>query len=84
LASRSNSYWTARVWDVSTTGISLHLKEEIKPRTILEIEIMKGEVVARKLLARVVHATEHSGSTWIIGCDLDRRLTEAEVQALAE
>ncbi|HXG12291.1 MAG TPA: PilZ domain-containing protein [Gemmataceae bacterium] len=84
LRARAAYFWTARVWDISASGISLQLKEEIRPGTMLEIEILKREAVARKLLGRVAHATEHPGGTWIIGCDLDRRLTDAELRALTD
>jgi hypothetical protein len=82
LRSRSGYYWMARVWDISPTGISLQLKKEIKPGAMLEIEVLKGEAVDRRLLGRVVHATKHAGGTWIIGCDLDRRLSDAELHSL--
>jgi hypothetical protein len=76
-------FWTARVWDVSAVGISFHLRERIPPGTILEVEIVKKGSPPRKVLARVAHATDHAGGSWIIGCDLDRTLDEREVKALA-
>jgi hypothetical protein len=82
VGSQPGYFWTARVWDLSAVGISFYLKERIAPGTVLEVEIIKGETVARKLLARVAHATDHANGSWIIGCEFDRPLTEPEVQAL--
>lgn len=82
LGSRSNYFWMARIWDISRTGISLQLKDEILKGTILEIEVLKGPNVARTLLARVAHATEHESNSWIIGCDLDQPLSEEELASL--
>ncbi|HXG10762.1 MAG TPA: PilZ domain-containing protein [Gemmataceae bacterium] len=72
----------ARVWDISTLGISLLLDRRIEPGTTLVVELTKRPAISRVLLSRVKHATEHQNGSWVIGCEFIGALTDSELQAL--
>lgn len=70
------------VVDLSTTGIRLILDRGLEPQTILAIDVQKGQIWARTLLARVAHSTERADGTWAIGCQFANPLSEEEVREL--
>lgn len=82
LGTSGSYHWTARMWDISASGISFYLKEELAIGAQLQVEIWKGQTVTGRFVARVVHATKHGRANWVIGCDLDRRLSESELAQL--
>ena len=73
---------TARVRNVSKTGIGLILDRNWQPGQALILELPLGEGV-RQARARVVHATSQPGGCFLVGCTLDQSLSDADVQALA-
>lgn len=77
-----NYFWTTRVWDISGSGLSFHLKEEIATGTFLEVLVVRSKRVSRKLMVCVAHATEHSPDSWIIGCVLETNLNAQDLAAL--
>jgi diguanylate cyclase (GGDEF)-like protein len=71
--------WVARVRDISTLGIALHLDCELPPQTLLTIEALcRGR--GKTLLARVVNARPHPDHGWLHGCELSTRLSEEEIR----
>jgi hypothetical protein len=78
--------WPGRVRDISLGGVGLVMRHCFRPGTELEIELRgrSGEVL-RTVAARVVHATAvlvDGNSGWLLGCALDRPLSEEEFHAL--
>lgn len=76
--------WPARVRDLSSGSIGLHLTRRFEPGTLLVIELEKKELaLSHTLVARVVNATpSQSGSGWMVGCTLANKIAEDDLQAL--
>jgi hypothetical protein len=73
----------ARVENISTTGIGLRVKEQIKAGTVLVIKLQSADHrLSRPLPARVMHATQQPEGDWLVGCQFVRRLGEEDMQAL--
>src|SRR5262245_33381716 len=72
----------ARVWDISRTGIGLLLDHPVGPGTFLMVVLLPRRDLPLKLLARVKHATEHQGGSWVVGCELVHRLSDDDLGRL--
>jgi hypothetical protein len=83
LGSRAGDSWMAVVRDISTTGISMVIKYQIKPGTVLVIRLQStNRRLSRPLPVRVMHATAQTGGHWLIGCDFVRRLSDNDLEDL--
>src|SRR5262245_13730873 len=76
--------WPARVRDLSTGSIGLHLTRRFEPGTLLVIELEKKELaLSHTLVARVVDAIpSQTGTGWMVGCTLANKIAEDDLQAL--
>jgi hypothetical protein len=78
--------WEAHVRDFSTTGIGLRVDRRFEPDTLLMVDLHdlpEGTPDhTRTLLVRVARVTPHDDGTWILGCSLMHKLTEADLLAL--
>ncbi len=72
----------ARIRNLSQTGVGLAVDRAWMPGTVLIIEL-PAEEGTRSVRARVIHSTPQMGGTYLVGCNLDVPLTDAEIQALA-
>jgi hypothetical protein len=74
----------ARVNDISTGGLGLHLGESFVAGTQLTVRLhtLSGEPVSELKEVRVAHASEQPDGTWVLGVAFLQPLGEAEVQAL--
>jgi hypothetical protein len=72
----------AKVVNLSTVGIGIHVSEPIQPDTELSLTLYlrNGEIVT-PLHVRVVHATRQFNGTWIMGAAFDAPLADAELLA---
>jgi hypothetical protein len=74
---------SARVVDISTTGVGLVVDRFIEPETLLAIELPSdGPMPAYTLLVEVRHATARSDGEWRLGCSFARELNEDELRSL--
>jgi hypothetical protein len=74
-----------RLRDVSTGGIGLVSPRRFERGTMLFIEILGSQEENLPLLiGRVAHVSAHASGEWIIGCELGRQLTWAEVKAVLD
>jgi len=75
--------WTARIRDVSQSGLGLALATPFKQGTVLAINVAGDhERFARPVLVRVVHVKEQAGGEWIVGCNFVGQLSQAELDGL--
>jgi hypothetical protein len=76
----------ALVQDVGRRGISLVLRYPLNPGTVLVIDLSDLTGGAPEpILARVVHVQPRAGGRWLVGCALQKELTEQQLAAcLAE
>jgi len=73
---------TARVRNVSKSGVGLVLDRSWQPGQAVVLELPLGEGV-RLTRARVVHSTSQPGGCFLVGCTFDQPLGDADVLALA-
>ena len=74
---------TARVRNVSRTGMGLVLDRHWPPGTALIVEVPGAEGV-HPARVRVVHATSQPGGCFLVGCTFDAPLGDADLEALAK
>jgi hypothetical protein len=79
----SEGNWSAKVKDISTTGINLVLGRRFEPGTTLVLELQNAnEGVSCTMLVQVRRIHESSPKKWSTGCAFLRRLTDLELKGL--
>ena len=74
----------SQIRDVSATGIGLVSARPYEQGTALFISVREdGSDSSPILVAKVVHALPAEDGSWLVGCKLMRRLSEADLQGLA-
>jgi hypothetical protein len=69
----------ALILDISAEGIGLLLANPIAPGIVLQLRLPHATGIDRT--ASVIHATaKYEG--WLVGCEFDRPLDEAEIEGL--
>jgi hypothetical protein len=80
LARPSFQMYRAFLQDVSPEGLGLVLDRSFDVGTLLAIQLRTLHAgVSGILTARVIHATPQPDGSWLLGCRLNRRLTEEEI-----
>jgi hypothetical protein len=75
--------WSAKVHDISRTGICLEVPCGIRPGTVLIIRLHgRGEKLSRPLAVRIMHCTARPEGDWLIGCVFVRPLLEEQLREL--
>jgi hypothetical protein len=73
----------ATVRDLSATGIGLLVDRQLKPGSVLILNLQTGsQRLARPLPVRVMHSSPAPEGNWLVGCQFVRRLSEPELQVL--
>jgi serine/threonine protein kinase len=74
--------WTARVQDISASGVCLRVSRRFEPGTVLVVELRgAGEPVRNVILVRVRRVKQESPKLWSVGCSFERLLMDFEVKA---
>lgn len=73
-----------RVLDISTGGIAVHAAESFEVGVTLTIRLrtFTGKRIGPLMEVCVVHASEQSNGTWVLGMAFAEKLSEAELQSL--
>jgi serine/threonine protein kinase len=80
---QGSQVWSARMRDISVTGLRLRLAHRLKQGTFLGVEILDEEAHPLSFLcARVRWARQVTAGEWDAGCQFDRRLSESELSYL--
>jgi serine/threonine protein kinase len=75
--------WSARIQDISSSGMCLILRRRFEPGTVLTAELQgTTETITKTLLIHVMRVHEQSPRKWTVGCAFDRELNEFELKAL--
>jgi hypothetical protein len=83
VAALGESSWPARVLDISTEGVSLSVRGRFEEGTTVPLELANGaKVFCCAVRLRIVHATEQTDGSFIVGGEFDRRLTARELIAI--
>jgi hypothetical protein len=82
-AKTDDFWWSARLRDISTSGLSLLANRSFVSGTILVIEPTKtADAMTRGLEARVVHVRQLPSGGYVLGCEFVNTLTEQEMNSL--
>ncbi|HXG12099.1 MAG TPA: PilZ domain-containing protein [Gemmataceae bacterium] len=82
LAKRHDEFRVARALDISMGGIGLFVEEEVRPGTILAVELLHRGRSQRMLLARVAHTAAYGEAAYLLGCEFASGLSPDDLQAL--
>jgi serine/threonine protein kinase len=75
--------WSARIQDISSSGMCLILRRRFEPGTVLTAELQGStESITKTLLIHVMRVHEQSPRKWSVGCAFDRELNDFELKAL--
>lgn len=74
--------WVARVLNISTGGIGLHLGEDFKVGTLLTLGLHGQVHTLEPVRVRVVHHSQKDDGTWILGGAFLKPLSEDELKRL--
>jgi hypothetical protein len=75
--------WSARVQDISTSGIGLVVDRYVEPETLLAVQLQGDELVTSyTVLVEVRNARRQSDDSWHLGCAFARELSHEEVSGL--
>jgi hypothetical protein len=78
-----NERRAARVQDLSTGGVGLHLADRVDIGRFLLVELVSASgLFSRLLLTRVVHLTEAPGGGYLLGGEFISELPERELRFL--
>jgi hypothetical protein len=73
----------ARVINISTGGIGVHLGEPFDVGVVLTVRLhsFTGLRISPAMDVRVVHTSKNENGTWVLGMAFAEELSEAELQA---
>jgi hypothetical protein len=76
-------FWSARVRDISLTGIGLLVDRYIEPETVLAVQLQGDESIeSYTVLVQVMNTRQEADNQWLLGCAFARSLSNQEVSAL--
>jgi hypothetical protein len=83
IAAVGETFWPARVIDLSARGIRLLLRRRFEPGKLVLVELANGRrVFSCALVIRVVHVTPEPDGAYLLGGEFSRKLSQAELMAL--
>ena len=83
VAAVGESFWPARVVDLSTRGIALQVRRKFEENTSVLLELANGvRVFSIALGLRIKHVHAESEGVWFVGGEFTRRLSHHELMAL--
>jgi hypothetical protein len=83
VAGLGESSWPGRVLDISTDGLSLSTRCRFDVGVTVPLELANGvRVFCCTLKLKIVHVTEQTDGSFIVGGEFDRRLTATELGAI--
>jgi hypothetical protein len=75
--------WPARVHDLSTGGVGLHMDRRVEVGRFVLVELLSASgLFSRLLLTRVVHLSEHAEGGFLLGGEFISELPERELRFL--
>lgn len=78
----NNEASSARVLNISASGVGLLVNEKVETGALLSVELLGHGQVRRTILACVVHVSPREDSEWALGCNFIRELNEQDLKAL--
>jgi hypothetical protein len=83
VAGVGETLWPARVLELSSTGIRVHLRRRFEPGAWVLLELANGaRIFSCALVLRVSHVAEQGDGSFVLGGAFARRLTYQELMAL--
>src|SRR5438093_1288272 len=85
IAAVGETFWPARVIDLSARGVRLLLRRRFEPGKLVLVELANGRrVFSCALVMRVAHLTLQPDGAYILGAEFSRKLSQTELMALME
>jgi hypothetical protein len=85
IAAVGETFWPARVIDLSARGVRLLLRRRFEPGKLVLVELANGRrVFSCALVMRVVHVTPQPDGAFLLGAEFSRKLSQRELMALLE
>jgi serine/threonine-protein kinase len=76
--------WTAKLNDISQTGVGLVVNRRFETGTLLTIQLVNSDVdVERTMTVRVMNVRDRGDGTWMLGCSFSGQLSDDELQAFS-
>jgi len=83
IAAVGDTFWPARVLDLSARGARLVLRRRFEPGQTALVELANGRrVFSRTLAVRVAHVNERHDGSFVLGAEFARQLTQGELMDL--
>jgi len=83
VAAMGESFWPARVLDLSTRGVALQTRRRFEPGTSVMLELANGvRGFSCAMPLRITHIHEESDGVWFVGGEFGRKLSHHELMAL--
>jgi serine/threonine protein kinase len=74
--------WSAKLQDISASGLCIRASRRFEPGTLLMVELVQAnERIPRSVLARVQWVRRQSPRVWLLGCAFQSPLLDFEVDA---
>ncbi|MBL8794739.1 MAG: PilZ domain-containing protein [Planctomycetia bacterium] len=75
--------WTAIIRDLSTGGMGIIVPRRFEPGTLLTIDLEDAARTSHNsFVVRVMHITQETENSWLLGCAFTSKLSEAELLSL--
>jgi hypothetical protein len=83
IAAVGETFWPARVIDLSARGLRLLLRRRFEPGKLVLVELANGRrVFSCALVVRVTHVTPQPEGAYLMGAEFSRKLSQPELMAL--
>jgi len=75
--------WTAIVRDLAIGGVGIVVPRRFELGTLLTVDLEDAaRTTKRTLVVRVVHITQETPNSWLLGCAFTSQMTEADLLTL--
>ncbi len=76
-------HWSARIEDISVSGLRLILPRRFEPGTVLAVEIKSPDKKSQSIqVVKVMRVCRDKPRQWLLGCSFLRPLNAAELRAI--
>jgi len=75
--------WTAIIRDLSTGGMGIIVPRRFEPGTLLTVDLEDAARTSHNsFVVRVMHITQETDNSWLLGCAFTAKLSESELLGL--
>jgi hypothetical protein len=83
ITSSKKEAWPATVRNLSTGGLGIIANRRFEPGTLLVVDVQDADqTINRTFLVRVVHLSQESKTSWLLGCAFPLKMSESDLLSL--